>query len=88
MPAHIPLERGGAGAAIVCFAHLRVLMVEPTSLSRGEGLVAGWLRVVVGELWWQGGGKGDGGGGGMRENEPKSTIMRLMAVLNSAPPLR
>ena len=88
VPTHIPLKRGGAAAAAVRFVHPGVLVVEPTSLSRGEGLVAGWLRVVAGELWWQGGGKGDGGGGGMRENEPKSTIMRLMAVLNSAPPLR
>ena len=63
-------------------------MVEPTSLNRGEGLVAGWLQAVAGELWWQGGGKGGGGGGGMREDEPKSTVMRLMAVLNSALPLR
>jgi len=50
--AHIPLERGGAGAAIVRFAHPGVLMAEPTSLNGGEGLVAGWLRVVAGELWW------------------------------------
>jgi hypothetical protein len=41
VPALIPLERGGAGAAVVRFAHPEVLMVEPTSLSRGEGLVAG-----------------------------------------------
>ena len=48
MPAHIPLERGGAGAAIVRFVHLGVLMVEPTSLNRGEGLMAGWLRASCG----------------------------------------
>jgi len=82
------LERGGAGASVVHFAHPGVSMVEPTSLNRGEGLVAEWLRVVSGELWWQGGGEGDSGGGGMRENEPKSTVMRLMAALNSAPPPR
>ena len=42
MPTHIPLERGGAGAAVVCFGQLRVLIVEPTSLNRGEGLMAKW----------------------------------------------
>jgi hypothetical protein len=46
VPAHIPLERGGAGAAAVLSAHPRVLVIEPTSLVRGEGLVAGLLRVV------------------------------------------
>jgi hypothetical protein len=88
VPAHIPLERGGAGAAVVCFAHPGVLMVEPTSLDRGEGLVAEQFRMVWGELWWQGGSEGDSGGVGMRESEPKSTVMGLMAVLNSAPPPR
>jgi len=28
------------------------MLIEPTSLKRGEGLVAGSLGVVVGELWW------------------------------------
>jgi hypothetical protein len=88
VPAHIPLERGGAGAAVVRFAHPGVSMAEPTSLNRGEGLVAECLRMVSGELWCQGGGEGDSGGGGMRENEPKSTVMWLMVVLNSAPPPR
>ena len=69
MPTHIPLERGGAGAAVVRFAHPKVLIVEPTSLNRGEGLMAEWLRVVSGELWWQGGSEGDSGGGGIRENQ-------------------
>ena len=50
VPAHIPLERGGAGAAVVRFVHPRALMVEPTSLNRGEGLVSEWLRAVSGEL--------------------------------------
>jgi hypothetical protein len=52
VPAHIPLERGGAGAAVVRFAHRfahpGVLIIEPTSLNRGEGLMAGWLRVAAG----------------------------------------
>jgi len=77
VPAHIPFERGGAGAAAVRSAHPGVLVVEPTSLNRGEGLVAGWLWVVVGELGWPGQG---GGGGGMSEDEPTSTVMRLMSV--------
>ena len=74
--AHIPLERGGAGAAVVRFAHLGALVAEPTSLNGGEGLVARWLQVVAGELWWQGGGKGGGGGGRMRAI---STMIRLMS---------
>ena len=45
-PAHIPLERGGAGVAAVCFAHPGVLVVEPTSLIRGEGLIATLWGVV------------------------------------------
>jgi hypothetical protein len=58
---------------------------EPTSLNRGEGLAAGWLGAVGVEL----GERGRGGGGGrIRESEPKSTMMRLMAVLNSALPHR
>jgi len=76
------------GAAVICFGQPRVLIVEPTSLNRGEGLVAEWLRVVSGELWWQGGSEGDSGGGGMRESEPKSTVMQLMVVLKSAAPTR
>ena len=47
VPARIPLERGGAGVAVVRFA---VLMVEPTSLNRGEGLMSGWLQVIAGKL--------------------------------------
>jgi len=77
VPAHIPLERGGAGADVVRFVRPGVLMVEPTSLNRGEGLVSGLLRVVAGELWWRGGGEGGGGGGGMRAI---STVMRLMLL--------
>ena len=50
--------------------------------------MAKWLRVVLGKLWWQGSSESNSGGGGMRESEPKSTMMWLMAVLNSAPPTR
>jgi hypothetical protein len=46
----------------------------PTSLNRGEGLVAGFLSVVENE--W--GGEGEGGGGGTRKDEQTSTVMRLM----------
>ena len=77
VPAHIPLERGGVGADVVWFVRPGVLMVEPTSLNRGERLVAGLLRVVAGELWWRDGGEGSGGGGGMRAI---STVMRLMLL--------
>jgi len=37
-------ERGSIARAQV------VVENQPTSLNRGEGLMAGWLRVVVGEL--------------------------------------
>ena len=58
---------------------------EPTSLNRGEGLAAAWLGAVGVEL----GERGRGGSGGrMRGSEPKSTMMRLMAGLNSALPHR
>jgi hypothetical protein len=43
---HIPLERGGAGVAAVRAAHPGALVMEPTSLRRGEGLMAGLLCVV------------------------------------------
>jgi hypothetical protein len=56
VPAHIPLERGGAGAAVVRSANPGVFVIEPTSLERGEGLVAGFLRVVGTELRCRGGG--------------------------------
>ena len=57
---------------------MAVVITGPTSLNRGEGHLAGLLRVVGLELgWWALG----GGGGGMREDEPKSTVMWLMAAL-------
>ena len=54
-----------------------MVLIEPTSLNRGEGLVSG----LVGEV----GGVEDEGEGEMDiieegENEQKSTVMRLMAV--------
>ena len=42
-----------------------------------------WMGSSLGHCMWLGGswgGKGGGGGGGMREDEPKSTMMWLMAV--------
>ena len=68
--------------AVVCFAHPGVWMFGPTSLTRGEGLIAGPLHVVGRELGGEGCG---GGGGGMREDAPKSTVICLMAILNSTP---
>ena len=50
--AHIPFKRGGAGAAAVHSVHPEVFMDEPTSLNRGEGLIARWWQVVGGKLWW------------------------------------
>ena len=40
IPAHIPLERGGAGATAVHSVHPQLLVIEPTSLMRGEGVIA------------------------------------------------
>jgi hypothetical protein len=58
------------------------LLAGPTSLERGEGLLAGLARKV-------GGGEGGGGGGGgRREDERTSTVMGLMFDSNSARPLR
>ena len=56
VPSHIPLERGGAGAAVVRSANPGVIVIEPTSLERGEGLVVGFLPVVGTKLRSQGGG--------------------------------
>ena len=56
VPAHIPLERGGAGAAVVRSTLPGALVVEPTSPRRGEGLVAEFTRVVGTELRCWGGG--------------------------------
>jgi len=63
-------------------------VIEPTSLRRWEGLVAVFLRVVGMELRCRGGAGEVGGGRGMREDKPKSTVMWLMAFLNSASPHR
>ena len=49
-PAHIPLERGGAGMVAVCYVHPGVLLIKPTSLMRGKGLIAGLWGVVGREL--------------------------------------
>jgi len=58
--------------------------VSPHPSHEGRGSSPGHC-VWLGESW---GSKGSGGGGGMREDKPKSTGMRLMAVLNSALPPR
>jgi len=54
--AHIPLERGGASAAVVRSANPGVIVIEPTSLKRGEGLVVVFFPVVGTELRSRGGG--------------------------------
>jgi len=55
--AHIPLERGGGGySCILASEGAAEMVVEPTSLNRGEGLVArsmGWKG--QGRRWWRGG---------------------------------
>ena len=60
-------------------------MIEPTSLNRGEGLIARLTREA-------GGGEGKDEGKDVvveeGENEQISTVMRLMSVSNSDPPHR
>jgi hypothetical protein len=55
--AHIPLERGGAGWLGLRVELAGVLLIEPTSLDRGEGLGFGLLYVVEGaeegRWWWR-----------------------------------
>jgi hypothetical protein len=60
-------------------------VVPPTSLWRGEGQLPLWSVLRVQGRWCIG---VVGGGRGMREDEPKSTVMRLMGGLNSAHPPR
>ena len=57
------------------------LLAGPTSLNRGEGLLAGLAREF-------GGGEGGGGGGRRREDERTPTVMGLMFDSNSAFPHR
>ena len=58
-----------------------VLLAGPTSLNRGEGLLAGLAHKV-------GGDEGGGGGGRRREDERTSTVMGLMFDSNSVRPHR
>jgi hypothetical protein len=74
--------RGGCGWDPYCGCWgAGALVVKPTSLRRGQELMAGLLCVVGrkwsyrGRWWWW-------------RNEPKSTVMRLMLALNSARPSR
>jgi hypothetical protein len=64
-------ERGGVARAQA------VVENQPTSLMRGEGLAAGWLRTVGSALGWRERGVG---GGGVTEDERTSTVMRLMSI--------
>ena len=64
------------------------MLMEPTSLNGGEGLVT-CLKVEVGSE--VGGSEGEGkgsGGGGRQENEQTSTVMWLMYNSNFARPHR
>ena len=63
-----PFEKGrGSCSCILACEVGGVLMAEPTSLNRGEGLAAGWLVEVEGPIC---GGEGRDGGGKMSENQP------------------
>jgi len=57
------------------------LLAGPTSLNRGEGLLAGLTREV-------GSGEGGGSGGRRREDERTPTMMGLMLDSNSDRPHR
>jgi hypothetical protein len=62
---------------VVAVEVVAVVITWPTSLNGGEGHLTARFRAVGVDLrWWARG----GGGGGMRENDPKSTVMWLMAV--------
>ena len=64
-------------------------MIEPTSLNRGEGLVAGLTRGAGGG---EGEDEGEDDGGEVMveegENARISTVMRLMSISNSNLPHR
>jgi hypothetical protein len=64
-PAHIPLERGGAGSAGSVLRILRGWWLSPHPSKEGRGSLPGCCVWLSGS----GGGKGGGGGGGMREDE-------------------
>jgi len=81
VPAHIPLERVWLSSV------LRIpewLWLSPHPSKEGRGSSSGFC-LWLGPSW--GVGKA-GGGRGMRKDEPKSTMMRLMAALNSNHPHR
>jgi len=56
--------------------------LSPHPSHEGRGLSPGHC------MWLRGSWSGEGGGGGEWEDEPKSTMMRLIMALNSAPPQR
>jgi len=74
-PAHIPLRRGEGRRAAVGSPHRGALLIEPTSLMRGEGHPARLFLVVEGE---------DGVARVMvvvkewERSEPKPNVMGLM----------
>jgi hypothetical protein len=46
-----PFRKGrGSCSCILASEGAEVLLVEPTSLNRGEGLIAEWLGVVEGKI--------------------------------------
>jgi hypothetical protein len=57
--------RGGWGSILACEG-AEAELTEPTSLNRGEGLVAGLIGAVGG---MEGEGEGEDGSGGRSENE-------------------
>jgi len=68
------MERGGVVWLGSCVELAGVFVVEPTSLNRGEGPVVCLLYVVEKEAAL----RREDGSGGTREDEPISTVMRLM----------
>ena len=65
-----------------------MIEVEPTSLNRRGGARSRWLGDVEG---LEGEGEGESSGGEVvvdKENEQRSTVMRLMFVSNSACPTK
>jgi len=83
-----PFRKGRGGCACVLASEGdEAVLIEPTSLNRGEGLVAR-LAGEVGGVESKGKGEVGGGSGGSSRERKKSIVMRLMVVSNSARPHR
>ena len=85
--AHIPLERGGGGYGCILASEEAVeMLVEPTSLNRGEGLIAMSTGLV-------GGGEGEGKNGRgekswWKERMSEHQLLMWLMVIKTPPSLK